>query len=123
MVPKRLAAAAHFLRAFAITGVHWVYATTSEVEGAYISLKDEDPDIRSQAPVGSSGRAALVVAQSQRPEYARNGLTPGHQRQKLLPVKSGHSGVAQRRRQLPYSIEYRRTSMASCPSSTALLAS
>jgi hypothetical protein len=63
VVLKRLAAAAHFLRAFAITGVHWVYATTSEVEGANISLKDEDPDIRSQAPVGSSGRAALVVAQ------------------------------------------------------------
>jgi len=63
VVPKRLAAATHFLRAFAIIGVHWVYATTSEVEGAYISLKDEDPDIRSQAPVGSSGRAALVVAQ------------------------------------------------------------
>ena len=63
VVPKRLAAAAHFLRAFAIIGVHWVYETTSEVEGANISLKDEDPDIRSQAPVGSSGRAALVVAQ------------------------------------------------------------
>ena len=42
---KRLAAAAHFLRAFAIIGVHWVYATTSEVEGAYIRLKDEDPDL------------------------------------------------------------------------------
>ncbi len=45
MVPTRLAAAAHFLRAFAIIGVHWVYATTSEVEGAYIRLKDEDPDL------------------------------------------------------------------------------
>jgi len=63
VVLKRLAAAAHFLRAFAIIGVHWVYATPSEVEGAYIRRKDEDPDIRSQAPVGSSGRAALVVAQ------------------------------------------------------------
>ena len=45
VVLKRLAAAAHFLRAFAIIGVHWVYATTSEVEGAYIRLKDEDPDL------------------------------------------------------------------------------
>ncbi len=71
VVPKRLAAAgAHFfLRASAITGVHWVYAATvratSEVEGAYIRLKDEDPDIRSQAPVGSSGRAALQVVVAQ----------------------------------------------------------
>ena len=87
------------------------------------ALRTKTPTFYSQAPVGSGGRAALVVAQRQRPVYARIGLTPGHQRQKLLPVKSGHSGVAARRRQLPYSIEYRRTSMASCPSSTALLAS
>ena len=37
-VPKRHTAAAHFLRIFAIAGVHLVYTTTSKVEGAYIRL-------------------------------------------------------------------------------------
>jgi hypothetical protein len=50
------------------------------------ALRTKTPTFYSQAPVGSSGRAALVVAQRQRPVYARIRLTPGQQRQKLPPV-------------------------------------
>ena len=69
-VPKRHTAAAHFLRTFAIAGVHVVYTTTSKVEGAYIRLQDEERGIRSQAPVGSSARVARIFTQWQRPVYA-----------------------------------------------------
>ena len=62
VVPTRPAAARHFLRTGAIDCVHWVCATTSRVEGAYIRLWDEVRDIRSQAPVGSSARIPLVFA-------------------------------------------------------------
>ena len=50
------------------------------------ALRTKTPTFYSQAPVGGGGRAAIVVAQRQRPVYARIRLTPGQQRQKLPPV-------------------------------------
>ena len=52
----------------------------------YIRCRTKNATSTLKAPVGSSAKVALVFVQSQRPVYARIGLTPGRQRQKLPPV-------------------------------------
>ena len=70
----------------------------SSLEGQgrkYISCRTKNATSTLKHRLEAVPKVALVFVQSQRPVYARIRLTSGHQRQKLPPGKSGHSGVAQ----------------------------